>query len=469
MRKTKIVCTIGPATGTPEGLRELIRAGMNVVRLNFSHGETTLFSQWIQMIRKEAADQDKVVAILQDLPGPKLRTGPIKEGAVTLITGTRFLLRTDPNEGSERAVQINYAKLPQEVIKGDPIFIDDGQIRLKVLKLSATEIETEVIGGGELRGHRGMNVPESKLSLPSISSQDLSYLDFGLAHGIDWVAMSFVRTAADIEKIRSHCLKAEKYPLIMAKIERREALIHLEEIIEASDGVMVARGDLGVEIPIEQVPMAQKKIIHLANKMGKPVVTATQMLESMVAHPWATRAEVADVANAVLDGTDAVMLSQETSIGNYPLEAVRVMCSVTQAVEAQVKPMPDTGDVKKSISEAVIHGANHMAEKIKAGAIVAITRTGKTAQRLSAEKPNVPIIAIVPSEETARKLVMYRGVVPLVVGHLDTLEGSPERLFERICATELLKPLERIVLTGGIPFGKPGTTNFAKVMEIPER
>jgi len=228
MRKTKIVCTIGPATGAPDVLRELIRAGMNVARLNFSHGETALFKQWIGEIRKEAAAQDKTIAILQDLPGPKLRTGPVKAGEVTLITGARLLLRTEPEEGSERAVQISYANLPKEVAKGDPIFIDDGQIRLKVLKSSTTEIETEVISGGILRGRRGMNVPESKLSLASVSPQDLRYLDFGLAQDLDWVAMSFARTAADIETIRTHCLKAQKNPRIMAKIERREALSHLE-------------------------------------------------------------------------------------------------------------------------------------------------------------------------------------------------------------------------------------------------
>ncbi len=469
MRKTKIICTIGPATGAPEVLRELIRAGMDVARLNFSHGETALFAAWIRTICKEAAAQGKTIAILQDLPGPKLRTGPVRAGEVTLISGDRFFLRTDPDEGSSQAVHIDYPGLPAEVKKGDPIFIDDGQIRLKVLKSSASEIETEVIGGGTLRGRRGMNVPESRLSLSAVSPQDLRYLDFGLAQGVDWVALSFVRRAADIETIRSHCLKKGKIPRILAKIERREALLYLEEIIEASDGVMVARGDLGVEIPVEQVPLTQKKIIRLANQMGKPVVTATQMLESMVARPWATRAEVADVANAVLDGTDAVMLSQETSIGAHPLEAVRIMGRVTQAVEDQVKVLDPAESAEENISEAVVHGAIRMAERIRAGAIVAITRTGKTARRLSAGRPSRSVIAIVPNAETARALMPHRGVFPCVVADLESLEGKPVALFEKIHAAGMLKRSDPIVLTGGIPFGAPGSTSFARVLHIPPR
>lgn len=450
-------------------LRQLIRAGMDVARLNFSHGELAQFKEWIKIIREEAADLGKTVAILQDLPGPKLRTGPVKEGEVVLKERSRFLLRTDPDEGSAHSVQISYAKLPEEVSPGDPIFIDDGRIRLKVIKTSRTEIETEVIGGGRLRGQRGLNVPESQLSISTVSDRDLSYLDFGLAHDVDWVAVSFVRSREDLEKVRSHCTAAGKNPKLMAKIERREALVSLDEIIQSSDGVMVARGDLGVEIPVEQVPMAQKRIIALANQKGKAVITATQMLESMVQHPWPTRAEVTDVANAVLDGTDGVMLSQETSIGLHPLEAIQIMDRVSREVEDQVQPVDAAerrDEPSEDVSEAVVHGACHIADEIEARLIVAMTRTGRTAQRFSAARPKMPIVALVPDEETARMLVMHRGVVPLLAEHMEALERQPETIINLIKTAGLAQPGDRIILTGGLPSGKAGATRFAKVLNI---
>lgn len=471
IRKTKIVCTIGPAAGDRTLLRGLIRAGMDVARLNFSHGEPALFGEWIKVIREEAAALDRSVAILQDLPGPKLRTGSVKNGEVMLAEGARFLLRTESDEGSEKSIQINYAKLPQEVSVGDPIFIDDGRIRLKVVRVSPTEIETQVVGGGRLRGGRGMNVPESALSIPAVSERDIEYLDFGLAHGVDWVALSFVRSAEEIERVRAHCAAQGKRPKLMAKIERREALTRLEEIVRAADGVMVARGDLGVEIPVEQVPMAQKRIIALANRMGKPTITATQMLESMVEHPWPTRAEVADVANAILDGTDAVMLSQETSIGKYPLEAVATMDRVAREVEDRVGTVhtrEEFGESGDGVSEAVVHGASHIAGEIQARLIVAVTRTGRTAEHLSAARPNLPIVAVVSDEAIGRQLVLRRGVIPLAVDRLEGLDRAPEGLFKPLCTKGWAHPGDRIILTGGIPSGAPGSTSFVRVLRIPE-
>lgn len=469
IRKTKIICTIGPATGDRKMLGELIRAGMDVARLNFSHGEPKVFGQWIQAIRGEAQAQSKTVAILQDLPGPKLRTGPVKAGEVILKDGARFLLRTEPDEGSEHSVQISYAKLPQEVSIGDPIFIDDGRIRLKVIRTSLAEIETEVIGGGLLRSGRGINVPQSALSMDSVTDRDLAYLDFGLTHGVDWVAVSFIRSSRDIETVRAHCMAAGKRPKLMAKIERREALVCLDEIVRACDGVMVARGDLGVEIPVEEVPMAQKRIISLANQLGKPVITATQMLETMVEQPWPTRAEVTDVANAVLDGTDAVMLSQETSVGKYPLKAVEIMDRVVREVENHVGSVHRTEGLEGSgedVSEAVVHGACHMAGEVRAGMIATITRTGRTAQRLSAARPDIPIVAVVAEGEIGRWLVMHRGVIPLVVDRLEDLEGRSERIFEPLCAAKLAKAGDLIILTGGLPSGKSGSTSFVKVLTV---
>jgi pyruvate kinase len=443
---------------------------MDVARLNFAHGELALFQAWIGAIREEAALQGKVVAILQDLPGPKLRTGPVKEGAVTLKPGARLLLRTEPHEGSEQSVHIDYAKLPDEVAVGDPIFIDDGRIRLRVVRRAAAEIETEVVEGGRLRGGRGVNVPESALSISAVTERDLALLDFGLAHGVDWVALSFVRSAEEIEHIRAHAATRGKSPKVMAKIERREALARLDDIIRSADGVMVARGDLGVEISVEQVPMAQKQIIALCNRMGKPVVTATQMLESMVEHPEPTRAEVADVANAVLDGTDAVMLSQETSLGTYPLEAIRMMDRVAREVEDRVEMARNVeaplGE-DEGVSDAVAHAACHIAGKIGAKVIAAITRTGRTAERISAARPNLPVVAMVSDDPVARGLVMYRGVIPWVVDRFADFDRAPEAVALVMRAREMAAAGDRIVLTGGVPSGEPGSTSFVRVLRIP--
>jgi pyruvate kinase len=449
-------------------LKELIRAGMDVARLNFSHGEPALFEEWIRIIREESESMEKTVAILQDLPGPKIRIGNVKGGEVNLKAGSRFILRTGSDAGSENSVQISYAKLPEEVSVGDPVFIDDGHIRLKVIRIFSTGIETEVIAGGKLRSEQGMNVPQSNLSVPSLSEHDLTQLDFGLAHGVDWVALSFVRKAEDIEQVRSYCQARGKNPKLMAKIERREALTHLESILQSCDGVMVARGDLGVEIPVEQVPLAQKKIIALANKMGKPVVTATQMLESMVEQPWPTRAEVADVANAVLDGTDAVMLSQETAIGKYPLQAIGIMDRVILELENHHKKYPPGEKRKepvKDISEAVTNGACHIANQIKASIIVAVTQTGKTAQRLSSARPYVPIVALISNKEASRQLAMYWGVIPLILNDLAGLDQKPEFIFELISKKGLTLPGEAIILTGELPSENPGSTSFVRVFQ----
>jgi len=451
-------------------LAALIRSGMDVARLNFAHGEIPLFRTWIGAIREEAAAQGKVVAILQDLPGPKLRTGPVKNGAVTLKDGARFVLSTAFHEGSEQSVSIGYTKLPAEVAVGDPIFIDDGRIRLQVVRLAATAVETEVIEGGVLRSGRGVNVPESALSVFAVTDRDLELLEFGLAHGVDWVALSFVRSVEEIERIRAHAAARGKRPAVMAKIERREALARLDEIVLAADGVMVARGDLGVEISVEQVPMAQKRIIASCNRMGKPVLTATQMLESMVDHPGPTRAEVADVANAVLDGTDAVMLSQETSIGKYPLEATRMMDRVTRQIEDRVAMLfdvPGPPDDDDAVSDAVARAACHVAYRIGAKTIAAVTRTGRTAQRISARRPNLPIAALVADDEVARRLVVHRGVIPLTIKRFEDLDRTPASVFEALCAGKLAEAGDQVVLTGGVPSGEPGATSFVRVLRIP--
>jgi pyruvate kinase len=468
MRNTKIVCTIGPATANRKIMNKLIRAGMDVARLNFSHGEQSQFQEWIQMIREESQSMEKTVAILQDLPGPKIRIGKIQNGEVILKTGSLFILRTGPDPGSENSAQISYSKLPQEVSAEDPIFIDDGHIRLKVMRVFSTEIETKVIAGGKLRSEQGINVPQTDLSIPFLSEHDLTQLEFGLAQDVDWVALSFVRSAADIERVRSFCQARGKHPRLMAKIERREALLNLEQIVKSCDGVMVARGDLGVEIPVEQVPLAQKKIISLANRLGKPVVTATQMLESMVEQPWPTRAEVADIANAVLDGTDAVMLSQETAIGKYPLEAVGIMARVISELENHKEKHPEPDRRKETvsgISEAVTDGACHIANQIKASIIVALSPTGLTAQRLSTARPHVPIVVLTADQNISRQLALYWGVIPLLLGDLEGIEQKPEFIFDLIHKKGFIQREEAIIFTGELPAGKPGSTSFIRVFQ----
>lgn len=471
VRRTKIVCTMGPAVSGKEKVKELILCGMDVARLNFSHGTHKQKDEIIEDVRAAAKEAGKTVAILQDLQGPKLRVGEMRGGKpVVLEDHAKLIICSEPIFGTAERVFVDYPKLAEEVEVGSPILLADGSITLKVLSAdkNSGEITCEVIHGGELYPRKGVNLPGVKLSISSLTKKDREDLAYGVAKGVDWIALSFVRSAADIEELRA--LVDEIYasldspvnsqkPKLLAKIEKPEALSCLSEIVAASDGIMVARGDLGVEMPLSLVPVAQKAIIAEANKAGKPVITATQMLESMINAPVATRAEACDVANAVFDGSDAVMLSAETAMGQYPKEAVSFMARVLSETEAS----PIYKDNLYDISDEMAQAACSLSDWEKTGALVVYTETGETARHCSACRPRTPIFALCADEDVARQLVLCRGVIPQVA------ESGPQEVLVRI-SREVLKNSgiveenARFVLLARI-----GVTPFVALCDLKEK
>src|ERR1035437_9147956 len=425
-KRTKIVATVGPASHDPAILRSLFLAGVNVVRLNFSHGTHDEAATIIAALRLISRELNLHVAILQDLPGPKVRTGAFADGiaSIRLQSGGAVIPTTDQVPGDAEHVSVSYAGLARDVEVGKRIYLADGGIALRVQGIDGPRIATVVETGGELRERQGINYPDGTLELEAVTDRDLEHLDFGIAQDVDWVAVSFVRTAQDVWRVKSHISDAGKTIPVMAKIEKHEALDHIDDILLVSDGIMVARGDLGIEIPLEEIPLAQKDLIRRANKASKPVVTATQMLESMINSPRPTRAEVTDVANAILDGTDAVMLSGETARGAYPLEAVRVMATVALQVEAnypfaEIRKRRTAGggsietdeDIGASIAEAAVRSADALGLRL----VVSGTTTGNTARHISSFRPRAKIVALTPLEEIARRMAVVWGVESSVV------------------------------------------------------
>ncbi|MDY7037841.1 MAG: pyruvate kinase [Thermodesulfobacteriota bacterium] len=420
--KTKIICTIGPASEAPEVIRELITSGMRVARLNFSHGTLGDHEQKIHIIRRIAKEMDKPVAILQDLGGPKIRLGHIPEPGVRLEPGPDIILTTQTVGGSEQRISVSYPLLGEQVKAGDRILLADGFLELRVRSVNGSEIHCEVITGGVLTSHKGINLPTGTIRMASMTDKDREDLHFGLGHDVDYIALSFVRSAADIRNIKEIIHQENKNAPVIAKIEKREAIDHYEDILDAADAIMVARGDLGVEIPLEEVPIIQKQLIQKANALGKPVITATQMQRSMVDAPRPTRAEASDVANAVLDGTDAVMLSEETAAGNYPIQAVQFMTRIVAEAEGiyphdrylQLVP-------KKEVSDSVTYAVCVLADHLDAAAILAPTQSGRTAIQISRFRPKQPIIAFTPNPTTVRRLSLFRGIYPhLILDPRDT-------------------------------------------------
>ncbi len=474
MRRTKIVATLGPATDTPEKIEQLIAAGMNVARVNFSHGTHAEHAACIAAVHAAAEKAGRPVAILQDLQGPKIRTGVLAEGrAVSLVAGQSFTITTVPVPGDAQRVSTTYMALPQDVRAGDCILLSDGAIALRVCEKSATEVFCEVLQGGDLREHQGINLPGVAVSAPALTEKDLEDLYFGLEQGVDYVALSFVRHASDIQQAKEAIAQKGQDTPVIAKLEKPEALAVLDEILQVADGVMVARGDMGVEMPAEQVPIAQKRIIEEANRAAIPVITATQMLESMIQAPRPTRAEVSDVANAILDGSDAVMLSGETAIGRYPIEAVQMMARIAEATEAHREEFhnhhplppwlfPDTESMPEAIGAAV----SAIAESVPVSAIWVFTLTGSTARLVSHHRPRVPILAFSPQEATYRRLSLLWGVTPFKAEfvHNENEYYRQIRLLAR--ARGLAREGDLVVLTGGHPFGGGGPTNFLKIMRL---
>jgi len=472
LRRTKIVCTIGPASASARVLRKMVDRGMDVARLNFSHGTREGHRSVIQTIRQISGERGKEVGILQDLAGPKIRVGGIQGGSVLLKPRAELTLTSREVPGDEREVSISLPALPSLVKKGDTILLSDGALELKVLSRDGQDIHCRILVGGWLGAHKGINLPATTLSIPALTDKDREDMEVGILEGVDFMALSFVRDASDLEQARQ-ILKAREADIpLIAKIEKHEALDHLDEIVAASDGLMVARGDLGVEIPLENVPMLQKAIIAKANQAGKPVITATQMLGSMVENPRPTRAEVTDVANALLDGTDAVMLSEETAAGRFPAEAVAMMARIAIRTE---RTFPGEGPAnegshmdrrKGDISEAISHATRSMAIDISAKAIITCTTSGSTARQVAKYRPPVPIIAISPHLSTVRRLSLSWGVLPLLSGAYRNTDEMIDRALERASQSGILHKGDAVVITAGIRAGVPGSTNLLKATVV---
>jgi len=466
MRRTKIVCTIGPASQAPETLDRLIRAGMNAARLNFSHGTQSEHRQVILTLRHMAAQMKKPIAILQDLAGPKIRIGRIKRGTISLESGAFFTLTTRNVLGDEHEVSVSYPHLPQDVKPGDSLLLSDGALELEVVETSSQDIKCRVVIGGPLSSLKGMNLPTRSIKASILTEKDKQHLAFGIEHEVDYIALSFVRNAEDILEARRFMEQHESTIPVIAKIEKHEAVDNIDEIIPVVDGIMVARGDLGVEIPLEKVPLVQKMLIQKANQAGKPVITATQMLRSMVESPRPTRAEVTDVANAVIDGTDAIMLSEETAVGNYPVEAVSMMSKIAEDAESgiphEVWIERNEPRKKAAVPEAVSYAACKLAGSIQAAAIITFTQSGSTAQLVAKYRPRSPVLAPTPLEKTYRRLALIWGVIPILSEKSQTTDEMIQKTFQAVVESGLIERGQRVVITAGIPVGIPGTTNMIK-------
>ncbi|MFN2216919.1 MAG: pyruvate kinase [Anaerolineales bacterium] len=471
MRRTKIICTIGPASREPDMLRQLIHSGMDVARLNFSHGDATTHRDNVENIRLASKAEDRAVAIQVDLQGPKFRIGKIIDKGVAVIEGETASLTTENLTGhSPKAIPVQNEKFPQLVEKGDHILIDDGLIELQVLSTIGQEVHCKVLTGGLVKNNKGINLPGISADLPSMTEKDHEDLAHALEWNVDWIALSFVRTADDVERLRSKINSLTSRPVpIMAKIEKPEALENIDEIIETADAIMVARGDLGIEILTEQVPMVQKRIIKRCNEVGIPVVTATQMLDSMIRNPRPTRAEASDVANAILDGTDALMLSGETAIGQYPLKTLQIMDRIICQVEGEqteipVQPFrPLEESVNLSIARAVARATRDVVNNLEIAAIIAITTSGYTAQIVSRYRPRAPIIAITPDQDVQRRLKLYWGVNALIASRTDNTDEMIANALQTAKKRGLVKKDDLVVITAGTPESKPGTTNLLRI------
>jgi pyruvate kinase len=466
-KRTKIIATIGPASSSPAVIAKLIRAGMDAARLNFSHGDWSDHTIRIRHIRQEAEKAGKQIAIIQDLQGPKLRVGVMENDAVPLRRGDRVTVTTKKIMGTGSLFSVSYSRLTRDLRAGDRILLDDGRLELKVEKKSAAGLACKVVRGGVLRSHKGVNLPGAKLSLPSLSSKDKADLRFGIARGVDYIALSFVRSARDISATRLF-LKAHGADIpIIAKIEKPEAIHNLDDIIAAADGIMVARGDLGVEMSPEQVPLLQKRIITACNRAEKPVITATQMLESMIENPQPTRAEASDVANAILDGTDCVMLSGETAMGKYPVQSVEVMARFAAQAETSLTPWPPDVHISGP-DESVAHAACRAAEEQHAQAIVPFTQSGSTSLLVSKHRPRMRIIAPTPFDQVARKMSLYWGVTPILLKTKRTTDDMIASVERAMLFLKLVRQHDLIVITAGVPIGVAGSTNMMKIHRVGE-
>jgi pyruvate kinase len=466
LRRTKIVATIGPATSSPEVLRELIEAGATTLRLNFSHGTHEDHLRSVRLIRQISFELNQPVGILQDLQGPKIRLGKFEEGSIVLNKGDHFILTSNPTVGTQHISSVTYDRLADEVPEGAVIMLDDGRVEMQVEKVDqvSRELHCRVVVGGVLSNNKGVNFPGVYLSIKALTDKDRKDLMFGLDQGVDWVALSFVRNPQDMLEIKELISSAGKNVPVIAKIEKHEAIEQMEAILSLCDGVMVARGDLGVELPAEEVPLLQKRLIATSNRMGIPVITATQMLDSMVHSPRPTRAEISDVANAILDGTDAVMLSNETAVGKFPIQAVETMARIARRIEQDQPPNRNAeGASGRSIPNAISQAVGRIAEQLNAAAIMTLTKTGATARNVSKFRPHKPILAITPHVDVARQLQMVWGVKSLLVLDLPSTGQTFQAALNVAQEKLLLREGDLVVMTAGTLQGVAGSTDLIKV------
>ncbi len=471
----KIVCTIGPASDNYDTLKAMAEAGMNVARLNFSHGDYEGHGKKLKLIRRVERAVKKPIAALLDTKGPEIRTGHMQDGEIMLNSGDKIILSAcdEPFIGTPEKVFVNYKLMPREVTPGQSIFIDDGALNLEVLEINGDDITCKIIVGGPLRDTKGINIPGADLTMPALSDKDKQDIAWGIQHGMEYLAVSFVKTRKDIIEVRRLIQSYGGNMKVLAKIETRQAVDNIAEIVDVVDGVMVARGDLGVEMPTEDVPLVQKKIIDMCRVQGKVVIVATQMLDSMIRNPRPTRAEASDVANAVLDGTDAVMLSGETASGNYPVEAVATMRKIVDRAERDLGMWGiHKHDKRKNINplaaipvpDAVSGAAVLIAQQVKAPAIISLSRSGLTARMISKHRPECPILGLTPSQQTWRELALWWGVQPVRLSEMSDINVAAKEAINTCVAKGLLPEGELVVITAGVPVGRPGSTNVVEVL-----
>ncbi len=472
VRRTKIVCTIGPSTNDFDSIVNLLLHGMNVARINCSHGTHEIHARSISYIRKAAREYDYSIPVLMDLQGPKIRVGQMKDGGQVLEDGSIITITGENVEGTSSMVPIDYEKLVDEAEIGNVILLDDGLLEFKIIGKNGRNLEAQVVVGGLLKSRKGVNLPNVKISIPALTEKDLEDLEFAVEQKADFVALSFVRTADEVYDLKARLAKLGSEANVIAKIEKPEAIDNIDEIIEATDGIMVARGDLGIEIATEEVPVIQKTIIEKCRKVGKPVITATQMLDSMINNPRPTRAESSDVANAVLDGTDAVMLSGETAAGKYPMEAVNVMDRICRKVEERSPQLYNSLKYKnpemqdKQIIESISQSCIFMADNVGAKVISTITHSGSTARRVAKFRPRIPIFAFTESQKIRRQLNLVWGVRSVRLDQLFDTDKSVELMKDYLKDNGQVKKGDRVVIATGIPTAKRGRTNMITISTI---
>ncbi|MEW4371062.1 pyruvate kinase [Paenibacillus kandeliae] len=471
MLRTKIICTMGPACDSVDMLKEMIKAGMTVARLNMAHGELEDHVMRINNVRKAAAELNTFIPIMMDIKGPEVRIGKLKEASFELRTGNKLILTTEEILGDAERIGVNYPQLNQDVNEGDRILLDDGLIDLTVLEVKDSEIVCEIVSGGMIKPRKGVNLPGIHTSLPGVTERDVMHIHFGLEQNIEMIAASFVRKGDDIREIRSILAKNNAEDVqIYSKIENAEGMENLDDIIEASDGIMVARGDLGVEVPIQDVPALQKEMIDKCNVAGKPVIVATHMLESMQVNPRPTRSEVSDVANAVLQGADVIMLSGESAAGKYPVQSVQTMAAVARRAETMIDYQEQfsrkRAQQSTNITEVISQGAVSASLELNAKAIIISTESGFTARMISKYRPNAPIIAVTHNEAVLNKLCLLSGVIPVHGEEVSSTDEMFDSAIRNAVTTGHIAAGDIVVLSAGVPIGQSGNTNLLKIQQV---